>query len=101
MLRWPARCVTASGMGREGWSRSAYSYAEECCTWDQSGFHNVAEIIMQLVSGRGRGNAAFRTSASSFLDLEAQSGVELGFFDGSRASHCGERPAGVPLSPSQ
>lgn len=43
------------------------------------GFHYVAEIIMQLVSGRGRDDAAFRTSTSSFLDPEAQSGVEWVF----------------------
>lgn len=91
----------ATGMGRESWSRSTYSHGEESYNLFSNvggGLHDVAEIVMQLVSGRGRGNAAFWTSASSFLDLEVQSGVELFFhFDGSRASRCGERPAAFPL----
>lgn len=76
-VRWHG---VASGKGRERWSRSAYRRGEESYNLFSNvggGLHDVAEIIMQLVSCRGRGNVAFRTSASSFLDLEAQPGVEL------------------------
>lgn len=80
MLWWPAWCGQSDGQGKleslclQSWRGELQSVLK--CS---GGLHDVAEIVMQLVSGRGRGNAAFWTSTSSFLDLEVQSGVELFF----------------------
>jgi len=52
----------ASGMGRKNWGHFAASHREESyslCSDVGGGLHDVAEIVTQLVSGRGRGNAAF------------------------------------------
>lgn len=58
------------GMGRESWSHSACSRGEESSDLFSNvggGLCDVAEIIMQLISGRGRGNTAFWTSVSLTL----------------------------------